>query len=70
MCRQHRVNVNRGEPCVGSTGLIVVLCMCVCVFVQAYSVCVYVCLCRRIQLLESELVVLNDWQVKRDYNRK
>jgi transcriptional adapter 3 len=25
---------------------------------------------RRIQLLESELVVLNDWQVKRDYNRK
>jgi hypothetical protein len=25
---------------------------------------------RRIQLLESELVILNDWQVKRDYNRK
>lgn len=29
------------------------------------------CVCfRRIQLLESELIVLNDWQVKRDYNRK
>lgn len=25
---------------------------------------------RRIQLLESELLILNDWQVKRDYNRK
>ena len=30
----------------------------------------YGMLWRRIQLLESELVVLNDWQVKRDYNRK